>query len=232
MTHSIATVRSTTDGAPRPLLQTRVLTVAALCLALGLGACESMGARERGTATGAAVGAAAGAAIGSVSGANAGKGAVLGGVVGAVAGNLWSRHLEDKRKALEAQTAGTGIEVGRTADNQLKVNVPSDFSFDVGRAAIRPDMRPVLDEIGRNLDPKVRVTIVGHTDSTGSDAINDPLSLDRAEAVRDYLAGRGVSASRVTVQGQGARQPRASNATEAGRAQNRRVEILLAEPSA
>ena len=75
----------------------------------------------------------------------------------------------------------------------------------------------------------MRLTIVGHTDSTGSDAINDPLSRERAMAVRDYLSSRGVAASRVTVAGRGSREPVASNDTDSGRAANRRVEIFLSE---
>jgi outer membrane protein OmpA-like peptidoglycan-associated protein len=76
------------------------------------------------------------------------------------------------------------------------------------------------------------VTVVGHTDNTGGDAVNDPLSRDRAEAVRNYLAARGLDPARVTVQGRGAREPVAGNDTEAGRAANRRVEIFLSEPQA
>lgn len=204
----------------------------AATLALLAGGCENMSARERGTAQGAGIGAAAGAVLGGITGGNAGKGAVIGGAVGAVAGNLWSKHMEDKRRALAQQTQGTGIEVARTDDNRLKLNVPSDVSFDTGRADIKPEMRPVLDEVGRNLDPKVQVTVVGHTDSTGSDAINDPLSLRRAESVRDYLSARGVGSARIAVQGRGSHEPIAGNDTDAGRAKNRRVEIFLAEPSA
>jgi outer membrane protein OmpA-like peptidoglycan-associated protein len=191
--------------------------------------CESMSERERGTAQGAGVGAVAGAILGGATGGDVGSGAVLGGAVGAVAGNLWSKHLEDKRRELSNVTAGTGIAVDRTADNRLKLNVPSDVSFDSGRADIKPQMRPVLDEISRNLDASVRVTVVGHTDSTGSDAINEPLSRERAAAVRDYLSSRGLSASRVTVQGRGAREPVDGNDTDSGRAANRRVEIFLSD---
>lgn len=200
--------------------------VAALMLAAG---CSSMSERERGTAQGAGAGAVAGAVLGSVTGGRAGTGAVIGGAIGAVAGNLWSKHMEEKREALARASQGTGVEVARTADNRLKLNVPSDVSFDSGRADVKPQMRPVLDEIGRNLDPNVRVTIVGHTDSTGSDAINDPLSRERAEAVRDYLGSRGLAASRVTVAGRGSHEPVAGNDTESGRAANRRVEIFLSE---
>lgn len=210
----------------------RILVLLPVAAALALAGCENMSAREKGTAQGAGIGAVAGAAIGAATGGKAGQGAVIGGAVGAVAGNLWSKRMEDKRREMERATAGTGIEVARTADNQLKVNVPSDFSFDVGRADIRPDMRPVLDQLAQGLDPAMRLRIVGHTDSTGSDAINDPLSVQRAASVRDYLAGRGVAAARVDVAGRGAREPVADNASEAGRAMNRRVEIFLREPQA
>lgn len=207
--------------------RTGTLALAAL-LMLAAG-CSSMSEREQGTAKGAGIGAVAGAVIGSATGGNAGRSAAIGGVVGAVAGNLWSKRMEDKREALARASQGTGVEVARTDDNRLKLNVPSDVSFDTGRSDIRPQMRPVLDEIGRNLDPNVIVTVVGHTDSTGSDAINEPLSRDRALAVRDYLSARGVSPSRMRVDGRGSREPVASNDTEAGRAANRRVEIFLSE---
>jgi len=206
-----------------------VWVLAVLCGALALSACESMSERERGTTTGAGVGAVAGAVIGSVTGGSAGQSAVLGGAVGAIAGNLWSKRMQDKREALERSTAGTGIDVARTANNELMVNIPADFSFDVGRSSIKSDMRPVLDQFAQGLDPSMHVRIVGHTDNTGSDAVNNPLSLDRAQSVRDYLAGRGVSANRVDVSGRGANDPVVSNNTEAGRAQNRRVQIYLRE---
>ena len=204
-----------------------LLLAAAVLLASG---CESMSERQRGTAQGGAVGAVTGAILGNATGGNAGRGAVVGGALGAVAGNLWSKRMEDKRRAMAQATQGTGIAVDRTPDNRLKVNVPADVSFDVGRADIRPEMRPVLDELGRNLDANVRITVVGHTDSTGGDAINDPLSRARAEAVRNYLGNRGVAPARVQVQGRGSHEPVASNDTEVGRAANRRVEIFLAEP--
>lgn len=212
----------------RPGLR-RTATAAFVGAAVLAAGCSSMSEREQGTAKGAGAGAVAGAILGSVTGGNAGRGAVIGGAVGAVAGNLWSKHMEEKRAALARASEGTGIEVARTEDNRLKLNVPSDVSFDTGRADIKPQMRTVLDEVGRNLDAGVRLTVVGHTDSTGSDAINDPLSRERAMAVRDYLAARGVSSSRIGVSGRGSHEPVASNDTEAGRAANRRVEIFLSE---
>jgi len=222
MTPTLATPTRRPNGRN---LATATLLATAL---LGAG-CENMSDRERGTAQGAGVGAVAGAVLGSVSGGNAGGSAVLGGALGAVAGNLWSKHLEDKREALNRAGAGTGAVVERTPDNRLKMNVPSDVSFDTGRADIKPQMRSLLDEVGRSLDPGVRVTVVGHTDSTGGDAVNEPLSRDRAMAVRDYLSARGVPTGRVTVQGRGSREPVASNDSDGGRAANRRVEIFLSD---
>lgn len=207
------------------LLRMTALAVAAT-LATG---CANMGEREKGTAAGAGIGAAAGAIISTTTGGKAGTGAVAGGVLGAVAGNLWSKRMEDKRRAMEQATRGTGVTVDRTADNQLKVNVPSDISFDTNRADIRPELRPVLDQFAQGLDQSMHVRVVGHTDSTGSDAINDPLSVDRARSVKDYLTARGVNAQRVEISGVGSRQPVADNGTPEGRARNRRVEIFLRE---
>lgn len=199
-----------------------------------LAGCAGMTEEQRGTATGAAIGAATGAVIGSATGGKAATGAVIGGVIGAVAGNVWSKNMEEKRREMEQATAGTGATVTRTPDNQLKIEVPSDVSFAVGSATIEPRLRPVLDSFASGLgsQPSMLVRVVGHTDSTGSDAINDPLSLRRAESVRNYLEDRGVSASRIEVAGRGAREPVASNDTAEGRAKNRRVEIFLREPQA
>jgi outer membrane protein OmpA-like peptidoglycan-associated protein len=209
-----------------------LLPVAVLAAASLAAGCANMSEREKGAAQGAAIGAAAGAVLSSATGGRAGTGAVVGGAIGAVAGNLWSKRMEDKRRAMEQATQGTGIAVERAPRNELKVNVPSDFSFEVGRSAIRPSMRPVLDQFAQGLDPSMQVRVVGHTDSTGSDAINDPLSVDRAASVRDYLVARGVAAPRIQIEGRGSREPVADNASDAGRAQNRRVEIFLREPEA
>ena len=211
-----------------PLSAAVALALAASC---SLAGAQTMTQRERGTAIGAGVGAAAGAAVGAATGGKAVPGAVIGGALGAVAGNLWSKHMEDKRAEMERATHGTGIEVARTADNQLKVEVPSDFSFGPGSAQINPQMRPVLDQLAQGLDPKTRVTIVGYSDATGSEATNDRLSLDRAINVRDYLRNLGVDPNRMIVNGRGECEPIASNDTAAGRMQNRRVEILLSEPT-
>ena len=188
--------------------------------------------RQKAASTGAVMGAAAGAVLSSATGGRAGTGAVVGGAIGAVAGNLWSRRMEDKRAAMERVTAGTGIQVARTADDQLQVNLPGDLTFDLGSATLKPGLRGVLDQFASGLDTSTIVRVVGHTDSSGSDAVNDPLSLRRAQTVRDYLDMRGVPASRMSIEGRGSREPLTENSTDAGRAKNRRVEIFLREPSA
>jgi outer membrane protein OmpA-like peptidoglycan-associated protein len=226
----MSTARSILPRTPSRAL--RAVTASACAASVLLAACADMTPTQKGTAGGAAIGVGVGAVLSSATGGNAGTGAVVGGALGAIAGNLWSKRMEEKKQAMEQATQGTGIDVARTGDNQLKVNVPSDVSFDTGSAAIKPAMHPVLDQFAKGLDPQMRVSIVGHTDSTGSDAINDPLSRARAAAVRDYLSVRGVDPSRVNVQGRGSREPVSSNDTDAGRAANRRVEIFLAERSA
>ena len=193
-----------------------------------LAGCETATREQKGAATGAMIGAVAGAVLGDST-----RSAALGAAAGAVGGYIWSRQMEDKRKALEAATAGTGATVAQTADNQLRLTVPNDISFDVGRANIRPELMPILDQfaLGMGQQPGLEVRIIGHTDSTGSDAINNPLSLARAQSARDYLVARGVDGRRISTEGRGAREPIADNASEAGRARNRRIDIFLAERS-
>jgi outer membrane protein OmpA-like peptidoglycan-associated protein len=228
-TRSIAPLQASTRGNT-----SRALWLSPVLAALLLGGCANMTPEQQKTAQGAAIGAVAGAVISKATGNKAATGAVLGGVAGAVAGNVWSRRMEEQQRAMEAATQGTPVEVTRTADNQLKLEIPSDISFDRNSAAIKPELRSVLDAFAKGVSQNsgMIVRIVGHTDSTGTDAINEPLSQRRAESVRDYLSDRGVSANRIETAGRGSREPIASNATAEGQAKNRRVEIFLREPSA
>lgn len=206
---------------------------AALAAALVLAGCAGMSETQRGTAIGAGVGAAAGAVLGRATG-NTGAGAAIGTAAGALGGYIWSNRMEQQKRAMEQATQGTGVAVTQTPDNQLKLEVPSDVSFDTGRADIKANFRPVLDRFGQTLreHPQTTVRIVGHTDTTGSDAINDPLSVNRASAVRNHLVSHGVAADRIAIDGRGSREPVADNHTEAGRARNRRVDIFVGERSA
>jgi outer membrane protein OmpA-like peptidoglycan-associated protein len=212
-------------------------SAAFLALVLGASGCANMTPAQQ-AATGAAIGAVSGAAIGrSTSDNNRGRsttrGAVIGAAAGAAGGYIWSQRMQRQKEEMERATAGTGVDVSQTQDNRLKLNIPSDISFDTSRADIKPNFRPILDQFARTLkeNSSTRITIVGHTDSTGSDRINDPLSINRAAATRDYLAARGVNSDRIMLEGRGSREPIADNATASGRAQNRRVEIFVAEPT-
>lgn len=211
------------------------ILVGAVLVVFTLGGCANMTETQKTTAKGAGVGAAGGAVIGAVAGGTKGAviGAAVGGVAGGVAGNIWSKRMEAQKKQMEEATAGTGVAVTQTPDNRLKLDIPSDISFDSGSADIKPNLRAVLDKFAEGLvsNPTATVNIIGHTDSTGGDAINNPLSLNRAVATRDYLSARGVAASRFTVDGRGSREPIASNSTAADKAKNRRVEIFVAEPA-
>lgn len=196
-----------------------------------LSGCANMSDTQRRTATGAGVGAVAGAVVGAATGGSVGTGAVLGAGVGALGTYIWSQHMEQQRRDMEQATQGTGVGVVQTADNQLKLDIPSDISFDTGRSDIKANFAPILERFAEGLrnNPNAEVRIVGHTDSTGSDAINNPLSLARAESARNFLTMRGVSGARIQVEGRGSHQPVASNDTLDGRARNRRVEIYVGE---
>ena len=208
------------------------ITSAAL-IALTLSGCANMSETQKGTAQGAGIGAVAGALLGAATGGSKGAatGAVLGGAVGAGGGYIWSKKMQDQKAAMEQATAGTGVAVSQTTDNRLKLDIPSDVSFDVGRSAIKPNFAPILNQFATSLNqnPVTTVTIIGHTDNTGSDAINNPLSIDRADSARDYLVSRGVARTRIATDGRGSREPVADNATQQGRDKNRRVEIYVAE---
>lgn len=218
---------------PQRRLRPGATGAALLALALA-GGCANMDETQQRTAQGAAIGAVAGAILSSATGGSAGTGAAVGAAAGAIGGNIWSRRMQEKQAAMEQATRGSGVQVSRTADNQLKLQVPSDISFATGSAALEPRLRPVLDAFAHGLDRdrQLQVRVVGHTDNTGSDAINEPLSLRRAEAVRSYLEDRGIAASRIEVAGRGSREPLVANDSPDDRARNRRVEIFLRDQQA
>jgi len=207
----------------RPLVPHGLL--AGLCI-VALAGCDTMTTEQRSATTGAVIGAVAGQVVGGNT-----KSTAIGAALGGLGGYVWSRQMEDKKRQMEQATAGTGAVVTQTADNQLKLSIPNDISFATGRHDIQPRLMPILDQFaqGLNQQPSMEVRIVGHTDNTGSDAINNPLSINRAQSARDYLVSRGVAASRISIDGRGAREPIADNSTEAGRARNRRIDIFLAE---
>ena len=160
----------------------KTLLVGSLAAVMLVTGCANMNDTQRRTATGAGVGALGGAAVGAITGGHAGTGAVIGAGVGALGTYLWSQHMERQKQEMEAATRGTGVVVTQTADNQLKLDIPSDISFDTNRADIKPNFQPILDRFAQGLstNPTATVQIVGYTDNTGNDAINNPLSVNRA----------------------------------------------------
>jgi outer membrane protein OmpA-like peptidoglycan-associated protein len=153
---------------------------------------------------------------------------ILGAGIGAVAGAGVGYYMDEQERKLRQQTAGTGINVIRDGDN-LVLDMPSEITFGVDSANIDPSFRSTLDQVASTLIQyeKTYVDVLGHTDSTGSDAYNQALSERRASAVADYLSTRGVQSARLATRGYGESQPKASNLDAAGRSANRRVEIRL-----
>lgn len=181
------------------------------------------------TAGGAAIGAGLGALAGvALGGGSDRRNALIGAGIGALAGGAIGATMDQQEAELRRQLQGTGVSVSRSG-NQIILNMPSDVTFNVDQDAIMPAFYPVLNSVALVLQ-RYRSTLVdvnGHTDSTGSDSYNYGLSQRRALSVANYLGAQGVDGRRFVVNGYGKTQPIASNATEAGRAQNRRVEIYL-----
>ena len=208
-------------------------TAAAACVALsGCVATDPYSGETSLTNTGggSAIGAALGGFLGAVTaeegerGRGALRGALAGGVVGAGVGAYMDYQERELRQSLE----GTGVGIERQGDD-LRLIMPSEVTFDVASFEIKPSFYAVLNNIADVMInyPETSVQIGGHTDSDGSDSYNQDLSVQRASAVRNFLAGQGVDFSRMSAIGFGERFPIASNTTEYGKAQNRRVEITL-----
>lgn len=185
---------------------------------------------KTGAAVGAAAGAAAGAAIGNQSG-NPRTGAVTGAVVGGVIGAAVGRRMDRQQAELEQIE---GIEVERTAEDELNVNLRNDILFDFDSTALRTESRETLREFAGVLAryPEQTVSVAGHTDSVGTDSYNQRLSEQRAAAVKSYLVSQGVPSHRVAAYGYGETRPLATNESADGRQLNRRVQVFIkADPT-
>jgi outer membrane protein OmpA-like peptidoglycan-associated protein len=185
------------------------------------------------TAVGAGVGAVAGGVLGNrLAKGNRSTGTVIGALAGAAAGGglgyMMDRQEKQLRDQLASERAQHAVEVERVRDDLLKLTLANEVSFDVNSATVKPSFRPSLAKVAEVLKSyDTNMTVVGHTDATGSDSYNQQLSERRAEAVRAELIRDGVPAARLAAIGRGESEPRADNATDAGRAENRRVEILV-----
>lgn len=178
------------------------------------------------TAWGTGIGAAAGAGIGALIGGE--KGALIGAGIGGATGAAAGGYMDIQANKLRQKLTGTGVQVARDGDN-VRLIMPNSITFNTNESTIKTSANSVLDSVAlvaKEYD-KTRLQVVGYTDSTGNDKINQPLSERRAAAVANYLALRGVQGSRISSYGAGSSNPIASNATTEGKAQNRRVEITL-----
>lgn len=183
------------------------------------------------TQRGALIGAAVGAVAGLLSGDDATERrqrALVGAGIGAVAGGAVGVYQDRQEADLRRRTAGTGIDVTREGD-VIKLNLPDGVTFDFGKANLKPQFYPALDQVAATMAEynQTIVEISGHTDSVGSDEANQRLSEQRAGSVSNYLAGKGLMRERFEVVGMGERYPIATNDTDSGRAVNRRVEIRV-----
>ncbi|MBP5353173.1 MAG: OmpA family protein [Alphaproteobacteria bacterium] len=175
-----------------------------------------------GTGIGAAVGAGVGALIGGE------KGALIGAGVGGLTGAATGGYMDVQESKLRQKLTGTGVQVAREGDN-IRLIMPNSITFNTNESVLKASSNAVLDSVALVASEydKTKLQVIGYTDSTGNDKINIPLSERRAAAVANYLGLRGVAGSRISAYGAGAANPIASNATEEGKAQNRRVEITL-----
>lgn len=176
------------------------------------------------------IGAATGAVIGAATSSKKDrtKGALIGAAVGGAAGGGYGYYVDTQEAKLRQTLQGTGVQVQRNGDD-LKLIMPGNITFASNSADISSSFYPTLNSLVLVFKEfnKNGVNIVGHTDSTGSQELNQSLSQRRAQSVANYLTANGVPGQRISAYGAGSSQPIASNATDAGRAQNRRVEINL-----
>ena len=196
-----------------------------VALAAVLSGCSSLNQTQRGAVIGAGAGGAVGAAVGAATGSTA-RGAIIGAAVGGVAGAVIGSQMDKQREELAEDLEGARVE--RYGEGVL-VTFDSGLLFDFDSSVVKGAARSNLTDLANSLReyPDTEVLIVGHTDSQGSDSYNQGLSERRAAAAKNFLVTQGVPADRIRTEGLGESEPVASNDTDAGRAQNRRVEVAI-----
>lgn len=212
----------------------RKIVSALICTALILSGCGNMSNLAKGTAIGSGSGAAAGAGIGALIGKN-GKGAAIGAAVGtavgAGVGALIGNKMDKKAAELAAAMEDANVEVVTDANDlsAIKVTLESGILFKTSSSALSDASKAALSKFASNLAdlPDTDLTILGHTDNTGTAEYNEKLSVERANSVATYLQSCGIARSRMKVEGRSYLEPVADNNTQEGRLQNRRVEIYV-----
>lgn len=194
---------------------------------LALAGCANPDGTANQPGTGALIGGLTGAAAGQIIGGDT-RGTLIGGAVGAAVGGAIGAQMAAQERELRGSLAGTGADVTNTG-SQLRVILPEAVTFRTASSVVDPGFRPALRAVSDSLrqHPASTVRVVGHTDNVGSAAYNTQLSLERAMAVARELIAAGTAPSRISVSGRGFSEPITSNASAAGRAQNRRVEIVI-----
>jgi outer membrane protein OmpA-like peptidoglycan-associated protein len=181
------------------------------------------------TANGAIIGAIAGAAAGTLAGGNDRRNALIGAGVGALAGAAIGNYMDRQYQNLRQRLAGTGVGVTRVNESQIKLNFPADLTFDFNRDSVKSAFVPTLSSVAGVLGeyPQTTIDVYGFADSVGSESYNQDLSARRAMNVASVLTQNGVMRQRIAATGFGEDRPIASNASDSGRAQNRRVEVYI-----
>jgi outer membrane protein OmpA-like peptidoglycan-associated protein len=181
-----------------------------------------------GAGTGAGVGAAAGALLGAATGSDVRKAALIGAGLGLLTGTGIGLYMDNQEAKLRQQLEGTGVSVTRVGDS-IVLDMPSNVTFATNKAAVKPQFYATLNSVALVFKEykQTLINVVGHTDSSGDANANFDLSRRRAASVAQYLEAQNLDAQRFSVEGHGASDPIASNATPSGKAQNRRVEITI-----
>lgn len=209
------------------------ISIVFLCGALIFQGCATMSQTGKGTLIGSGAGAALGAGIGAAIGHGKGAaiGAAIGTAVGAGAGALIGNKMDKKAEELEASLKNAEVETVEDANglSAIKVTFNSGILFPTNGSTLSTNSKTELAQFAKNMAdlPETDITIYGHTDDTGSDAVNQKLSLQRAESVSAYLKNCGINSGRLSIEGKSYTMPVATNDTPEGRAQNRRVEIYV-----
>ena len=205
-----------------------LLTILVLSGSIIFSGCASMSNTGKGAAIGGGGGAALGAGIGALVGK--GKGAAIGGAVGAGTGALIGRKMDKQKKELEA-IQGAQVETVTDANDlqAIKVTFDNGILFTTNSSQLSASSKDALTKFATSLknSPETDITIYGHTDNTGTRAVNERISKERAEAVANFLVGNGIARNRITTEGLAFDQPVADNSTAEGRAKNRRVEVYI-----
>ncbi|TDQ75907.1 OmpA family protein [Sphingobacterium yanglingense] len=196
--------------------------------ALLLGSCSTIQNANNAT-KGGAIGTTAGAGLGALIGGKAGNtaiGAIAGAVIGGAAGTLIGNKMDKQAREIENTIAGAEVE---KVDEAILVKFDSGILFDFNKSTLKSEAKTNIAKLVETLnkEPNTDILVIGHTDNVGTLAANDKVSSDRAKSVRDYAVSQGLSAGRIATEGKNYSEPIASNDTEAGRAQNRRVEIVI-----